>query len=404
MLRGQRLRGRTRPGQMPRGRRRHGPTRPPKTQPKATRQARSPRCPRATSPICRAIRRLPCRRRSFLRFRNTPATGRPGTSLGARPFRLEAGGEQPLLDGGSHADEQRQVTLVLSEPRLSRGKVARKPLAVAPGNHQVLSALNDEHRRGDVFELELPRSHEREIVVDPAVDASREATTEAVEHVCAELAVKRLGVEVREEWPHRLDETRHLEAVDAGDLMLQMGTQRFLTLSCQAELDDVPLAHAVGQVEVGPVWRTNGGHRCDRHNPIRKARRRGESVRTTTGKAPGRKALEREGICNPLNISDDVEDRTAGVASRVAVAGTVVRDEADTVLERERDVRVEWLAGGRRAVVVEDRTAVGGACVVHRDRTAVRRGDGELVHRASRRRTRVLTFGDANLSDLWLPR
>src|SRR5437870_1564301 len=114
---------------------------------------------------------------------------------------------------------------------------------------------------------------------------------------------------------------------------------------------------------------------------MRKARSRGESVRAATGKAPGPKALEREGICNRFNISDHVDDRTAGVTSRVAVARTVVRDEADAVLKRERDVRVERPAGGRRAVVEEDRTARGIAGVVDSERALVRCFDRQLAHR-----------------------
>jgi hypothetical protein len=123
---------------------------------------------------------------------------------------------------------------------------------------------------------------------------------------------------------------------------------------------------------------------------MRKAHRRGESVRATTGKAPGGKALEREGICNRFDISDDVDDRTAGLTSRVAVAGTVVRDEANAVLERERDVPVERLAGGRRAVVEEDRTAVRVSGDVDGERPAVRRGDGEFVQACNPRvRSRI---------------
>ena len=60
--------------------------------------------------------------------------------------------------------EERQMTLVFPEPSLGRGKVARKPLAVRPGNHQILPSLNDERRHPDRLELEPPWACERATV------------------------------------------------------------------------------------------------------------------------------------------------------------------------------------------------------------------------------------------------
>ena len=148
----------------------------------------------------------------------------------------------------------------------------REPLAVRPGNHQILPSLDDERRHPNRLELEPPRACEGEVVVDPAVDAPRKAAAEAVEHVRAQLAVERGGVDVGEEGSHSLDEPLDVELAEAREVALQRRPERLLALLCQAELDDVPLAHSLGQVELGAVRRRDRGRRRNRDDAVRETR------------------------------------------------------------------------------------------------------------------------------------
>ena len=105
-----------------------------------------------------------------------------------------------------------------------------EPLAVRPGNHQILPSLNDERRHLKRLEVEPPRAREGEVVVDPAVDAPRKAAAEAVEHVRTQLAVQCGRVDVGEEGSHRLDELRDVELAEAREVALQRRPQRLLAL------------------------------------------------------------------------------------------------------------------------------------------------------------------------------
>ncbi len=142
----------------------------------------------------------------------------------------------------------------------------------AHGNHQILPSLNDERRHPDRLELEPPRAGEGEVVVDPPVDAPGEAAAEAVEHVRAQLAVECGRVDVGEEGSHRLDEPRDVELAEVREVALQRRTERLLALLREAELDDVPLAHALGQVELGAIRRRDRGRRGNRDDAVRESR------------------------------------------------------------------------------------------------------------------------------------
>ena len=289
--------------------------------------------------------------------------------------------EQPLVNLRDHVHEERQVPLVLSEPGLSRGKIVCEPLAVRPGNHQILPSLNDERRHPNRLEVEPPRACEGEVVVDPAVDAPRKAAAEAVEHVRTQLAVECGGVDVGEEGSHRFDEPLDVELAQARKIALQRRPERRLALLCQAELDDVPLAHSLGQVEPGSVRRRDRGRRGNGDNAVRETGRRRERVRTATREPPGGEPLEPERVCDRLDVRHDIGNRAVRAPCRVAVAGTVVREQADALLPREPDVLVERHAGRGRAVVEQDGTAGRVAGVVHRQRAPVRRPDRQLFHR-----------------------
>src|SRR5205823_13648246 len=171
-----------------------------------------------------------------------------------------------------------------------------EPPTVTPRDHQVLSSLDDETRRVDRGELEAPRLHEGEIVVEPAVDTSRQSCTEALEDERADPAVEGGGVEIRQHGSHRVDESGDVEIVDALGLAFQVRPKGFLTLSRQTELDDVPFAHPVGELEVGKAGWSHRRRGCDRDDPVGKAGGSGKGVKPASGKSPRSEPLESERV------------------------------------------------------------------------------------------------------------
>ena len=58
------------------------------------------------------------------------------------------------------------MALVVEHAALRAGHVLAQPAAVGSGDHLVLHALPDQRRHGDGADVEAPRLHEREVVVE----------------------------------------------------------------------------------------------------------------------------------------------------------------------------------------------------------------------------------------------
>ena len=100
------------------------------------------------------------------------------------------------------------------------------------------------------------------------------------------------------------------------------------------------------------------------------------------GKRP-RPIVLRMNVGDCLDVPDDVHNRASRPSGRVTVTGAIVGDEADAALVCVPDVRFERLPRGRRAVVEDDRPTGRVTGVVDGERTAVSRGNRQLVHPAS---------------------
>src|SRR5690606_40394458 len=89
---------------------------------------------------------------------------------GAGCFRGSDYGDQFLEHGGRARDEGK-LALVRFQVQYRVRDVPGQPLTVGGRDHQVLLALPDEDARGDLLDGESPRPDERQVVVEPAVDA-----------------------------------------------------------------------------------------------------------------------------------------------------------------------------------------------------------------------------------------
>jgi len=71
------------------------------------------------------------------------------------------------------------VTLALQQVHRSAGQPGPESPTAGEGNHEVLRALPDRRRRVDLAEMEVPRRHQCQVVVQPTVDALAETLADA---------------------------------------------------------------------------------------------------------------------------------------------------------------------------------------------------------------------------------
>ncbi len=91
------------------------------------------------------------------------------------------------------------MTLVVEEPGLRSRDVRSEPSPVRERHHAVLRPLPYRHGHADVREVEAPRVHERDVVVEPAPDAGRDGLVQHGGRVLGELAGERRDVDGRDE-------------------------------------------------------------------------------------------------------------------------------------------------------------------------------------------------------------
>ena len=119
---------------------------------------------------------------------------------------------------------------------------------------------------------------------------------------------------------------------------------------------------------------TDGAGRA--HDAVGMQRRARERVRAAARPAGEPEAVEAELVGDRDEVRDRVHDSAAVEPRRAAVAGAVVRDEADAELLVELLVRPALQPAARRPVHAHDRKAVRVAPDGERDRAAVSRLQG----------------------------
>ena len=76
---------------------------------------------------------------------------------------------QQFIDHRAEAsDQHREVSFALEKVGYRAGDVAYEPLGVVKGHHQVLAALPDGDRNGELTRIKAPLAGEGKVVVDPA--------------------------------------------------------------------------------------------------------------------------------------------------------------------------------------------------------------------------------------------
>jgi hypothetical protein len=93
------------------------------------------------------------------------------------------------------ARQERQMTVLLGQPCLGPGDRPGQPLTVAERNEPVLPALQQQHRRADVAEVEFPWAAQGDVVVPPPVRGLPEPGVRRVDEVLTELTRHLGGVD-----------------------------------------------------------------------------------------------------------------------------------------------------------------------------------------------------------------
>jgi hypothetical protein len=159
------------------------------------------------------------------------------------------------------------------------------------------------------------------------------------------------------------------------------------SLLSQPEFDDVHFIHAVGEVELRAIRRSDRGDRRDRDHTVRRPAAVASACRPSPERPHVAKCSSPSAFAIASTSCTTSATTRSGVPRRIAVAGTVVREQTDALLPRHLDVLVERHTGSGRSVVEENRTAVRVTRVVHRERAAVRRPDRQLLHPPSLQRS-----------------
>ncbi len=238
----------------------------------------------------------------------------------------------------------------------------------------VVLALQEQDGTRDRRELESPRRGEGEVVVDPPVDARLERVCVARDEVLGKAPGEHRSILRAEErchpGDHRVDR-RHVRL----RVLFDVRSQRLLTLQRLSELDVVVLAHPVEPVELFRAVRRDACEARDGGEALVAERSAREHVRAATRDPPGREPLQPESVGDRGDVGGAIGHDASACARRAAVAGPVVADEPDPLLECQIDVRVVLEARHRRSVVHDDREPRRVARFVHLERAPVRRLD-----------------------------
>src|SRR5436190_9224982 len=114
--------------------------------------------------------------------------------------------EEPGVHLRDAALGERQVSVFRRQPRLDTGDVLGQPDAVAERDELVLLALPEQDGNADRRDVEAPRLHEHEVVVEPAVAAGLDPGTHVFEQLRGELAGRHLAIRGPEQCLPLLDE------------------------------------------------------------------------------------------------------------------------------------------------------------------------------------------------------
>ena len=270
------------------------------------------------------------------------------------------------------------------------GTCVREPATVCDRDEPVVGAVQKQHGSVDGRDVEAPGPEEREVVVQPAVDAVGEAVGSALQHLVRELVGQNLAIGRAEQRLEERDDVRGVRTPQLSCVVLEEAPQRRLAFEHGPELHEVRFTHAGQPVEpVGLVGRHGSQARCGRQ-PVAAERGARECVRATARDAPGREPLEPERVGDRLDIGRTVAHVSSRVPGGAAVARPVVADQPDALIAGERDPAAKEQPRGGRPVVDDDGRSVRIAVLVHREGASIPCVDslghgGQLTPPAARR-------------------
>ena len=185
--------------------------------------------------------------------------------------------------------------------------VRGQPLPVRERHHAVLRALPHGDGHADLREVESPRAHERDVVVEPAPDARRDRL---VQHRRSRARrTRRSAPPRRPARPSRRAPPRDRRGVARSSFSASISrnaSSASARLDGRAQLLDVLLRHAGEEVEPVRAERTDARGGGARDDAVRQQRRARERVRTSA-RLPGRvealgtQVRRRSGRCRRRN-------------------------------------------------------------------------------------------------------
>ena len=225
--------------------------------------------------------------------------------------------------------EQRQMAVASQSIRASTpGIRAASQWPCETGTNRSSAPWSSSTGRVDRADVEAPGPGEREVVVEPAVDAVREPLVRAREHELRRTPRQDGDVGRAEERLHHGHQARRASrrAVDARS-RLEIRPQDRLAVERLAELDVVLFAHSFEPVEAVGVVRRDRCEAGDGDEPLVAERGAGEHVRPAARDRPSsRTARARARPRSPPTSAAQSAHLAAGVPRRAAVAGPVVAD------------------------------------------------------------------------------
>jgi hypothetical protein len=261
-------------------------------------------------------------------------------------------------------------------------QVGGQPLTVCERDHQVLAALPEVGGDRDRVEVEAPRAGERQVVVEPTVDADRHRLAELAGQEVAELAGERLPVDRRKQCLYL---GLHLVAGDPQQFRtsgLEVRAELRLPREGGTELVVVLLAHPVEKGQSFGVVRCDARDAQHSADAVGGERTAGEGMRTTTRPAGHGAGVLADVVEHGQGIGDLVGDRAAGTTRGGAVPRARPGHESMSAFVHLIGHPAELHGSTRSAVVEQEHPAAIRAGDLDLECAAV--GEGDRGHGAPR--------------------
>ena len=171
------------------------------------------------------------------------------------------GARAPARNLVAVAHHQREMAVAGHQPGLRTGNMSHQPTPVREGNHLVELPLPNGDGRVDVAQVEAPVARERQVVVDPSVEAWCERAAEHRGQRVGVAAIQHGAVDRGREAAERIREARPGHVAQVFAVLAHPLPQHRLSFARGAELVHVLLPHSGEKVEVGAAV---GADACQR--------------------------------------------------------------------------------------------------------------------------------------------